>query len=294
MHTSLAERMHGYGMSDRHAKDGRLTSEREIVQVWKEKNKLRLQPFLRPKDIFFMEKDSQHKRIEKVQEAVDGLGDGGLLVFRRSARICLPGCDLVRLEKAGLAPTGISDKVNEWWRSRYQWARARRHEDEPRQGSYFEHGEFAIAALMRLGGKQDVLRWHRKRHERGELDEKWLTSSYFLGVLSPLREEFPEAKIILFTDGPAAHPELIPLRQAGFHVHVCDNRFPDLFYVFHSLVTADVLVCGSSGFSVLAGIIGDNAYIQPVRHNIAVEGAVRADNKTGEFDMAALKERLCK
>jgi hypothetical protein len=239
-------------------------------------------------------KITHDERLAQVHKVIRQAPAESLMLFRCSTRLCTFDT-LYAWEQTGIAPAGIYKQVQGWWQKKYSWACQNTHRHGTAEESYWQSrpaGTLKVAGLIRLGGKLDALRKHRVRSQQAGYDIKWLRPGYFITVLQSIRVAFPDAQIMFFSDGPADREELQQIRKVGFLVHVCDNEYPDLFRVYHTLATADVVVCGNSGFSAVPAYLGDSIVIQPHVSVLPLPGAIIADHTTGRFDKDKLVEQV--
>ena len=235
------------------------------------------------------------RRVEVTQKAVEATPNNGVLVLRNSSRFLLPGHMIEYEEQGRIVPRGLNAKVRAWFQAKYQrahvdWAGGKAHW---RVGSYFSKDEFAIALAARYGGGLPRFDFWEERYKRDGMQLKYLPGQHFLHLMGKLRELYPDAHMILFTDGPRDRKEIKPLVDAGFEVIVCFEAYPSLYRVFHSFATADIVFDGNSGTGALGSYLGRGCVLmQPSQRCVNIGPSVRTDYHTGEFDADELQRAV--
>lgn len=177
----------------------------------------------------------------------------------------------------------------------YLMERYRRARQSIPQGSRFTGGKIRVAVVVRRGEIADMMA-SEDRFQRMRARDRWLEADWYVNVLKQIIGVLGEENLSIqvFSDEPERLNlgALSDLAPDGLDL-LADDPVDQPLRMFHSLATAEIVVCGLTGCCFPAGLIGEGIKLRPAQPSAIyfpeLEDWVPVDERGG-FDSEALKE----
>lgn len=152
--------------------------------------------------------------------------------------------------------------------------------------SVFDDGRVGVAVHVRRGDVSMM-----RLRDSGNWRQRWLKDEYFVSVVKGLAGKFGSdaLDVHVFSQGdPSQFSAFESLPNA--HLHLDE----DVFWTFHQLVEADILVMSPSSFSYVAGIISTGAKVArfPWWHHLPDSDGWFQSDDSGVFPAGAVSDAL--